>query len=111
MPVGPFRAGSHVEQLLLQELERRWASLFDRLAAGDDLPPGPRLRTEGMMEAALLLGLATEEELTRRMAAAYRRSFGEELAQVFGADWRQCFPFPSLPAMARRAPVVPSTAD
>lgn len=97
--------------MLLRELEGRWTSLFDRLAAGEDLPPGPRLRTEGMMEAAVLLGLATEEGLTRRMAAAYRRSFGEEIAATFGTDWRQCFPFPSLPAMARRAPVVPSTAD
>ena len=47
-------------QSLLNELERRWREMFCALAAGEDLPPARRLRTEGMMEAAALLGAADD---------------------------------------------------
>ena len=96
---------------LLRELRRRWRDMFEALAAGGDLPPGRRLRVEGMMEAALLVGAASEEELIRAMDACYREAFGRSLDQDFGAGW-QCFhPFPEIPAAARRAPVFPTTAD
>ncbi len=96
---------------LLQALDDRWSAMFRRLAAGDDLPPAQRLRTEGLMEAAVLLRIATEEELVQRMDDAYRAAFGEHLATALGADWQAFFPFPQVPAMARRAPVFPSTRD
>jgi hypothetical protein len=96
---------------LLNELQTRWRDMFAALAAGDDLPPGPRLRTEGMMEAALLQQLATEEELLDAMQHCYQAAFGRSLAEEFGADWRDFYPFPQIPAMAARAPVFPSTAD
>ena len=42
---------------VVEELERRWRSMFEALAKGDDVPPGERLRAEGMMEAAVLVGM------------------------------------------------------
>jgi hypothetical protein len=98
-------------QALLDEVERRWRTLFAELAAGADAPPAARLRLEGLLEAALLVGAASEAELTARMDVAYRQAFGESLAQRFGEDWRSFFPFPQVPAMMKRAPVVPSTRD
>lgn len=85
--------------------------MFSSLAAGGDLPPGRRLRAEGMMESAVLLELATGEELDRAMDACYREACGRSLAEDFGADWRQFHAFPEIPAMAGRAPVYPSTRD
>jgi len=96
---------------IVEELSRRWRAMFSDLHAGDDLPPAARLRTEGMMEAAVLLEIATEEELQGLMAGCYAEIFGTSLAQEFGADWADFFAFPQIPAMARRAPVYPSTKD
>ncbi len=96
---------------LLDELERRWRSMFADLAHGDDLPPGERLRTEGMMEAAVLVGAATPSELVSRMDACFTAAAGGTLAETLGEDWLEVFPFPQVPAMARRAPVYPSTSD
>ena len=96
---------------LKQELQQRWTNMFTALAAGADLPPAQRLRAEGMMEAAVLAGEATEDELSQAMAACYEDAFGRSLAADFGDDWQAFFPFPQIPAMARRAPVYPSTAD
>jgi hypothetical protein len=96
---------------LIGELERRWLTMFSGLAAGDDLPPAVRLRAEGLMEAAVIAGEATEKAVTEAMDACYRRAFGRALAQDFGPDWREFHPFPEIPAMALRAPVYPSTPD
>jgi hypothetical protein len=97
--------------VLIEELKSRWQQMFDALAAGDDLPPGVRLRAEGLMEAALLVGEATEAEIDATMGVCYRQAFGRDLAAEFGDDWREFHPFPQIPAMARRAPVFPSTRD
>jgi hypothetical protein len=96
---------------LLVELERRWRRMFGMLAQGGDVPPSLRLRAEGMMEAAALLGIATEEALGSAMDACYRRAWGRALAEDFGEDWREFYPFPQIPAVGRRAPVWPSTSD
>lgn len=98
-------------QVLEAELERRWRAMFAALAAGDDLPPAQRLRAEGMMEAAVLLQLTTAAALTAAMQRCYRAAFGRGIEDDFGGDWQAFFPFPQIPAMARRAPVVPSTRD
>jgi hypothetical protein len=98
-------------QVLIAELHTRWRQMFTGLAAGDDLPPGARLRAEGVMEAVLLAGESTQAEVDAAMDACYRESFGRSLAEDFGADWRDFQPFPQIPAMARRAPVFPSTPD
>lgn len=96
---------------LLHEIASRWRGLFERLAAGDDLPPGQRLRLEGMMEAAVLCGLTTEAELLAAMDVAYRDTFARSLADDLGADWQALHPFPEIPAFMGRAPVYPSTPD
>jgi hypothetical protein len=96
---------------LLAELEQRWSAMFAALEAGDDVPPSQRLRTEGMMEAAELQGIASREELVASMGRCYREVFGRAITEDFGEDWEAFFPFPQIPAMARRAPVFPSTKD
>ncbi len=98
---------------LLVELERRWEALFTQLRDGLDAPPGQRLRIEGMMEAAALTDTGAESPagVSEAMDAVYRRVTGRSLAADFGDDWQQFYPFPQIPAVARRAPVVPSTAD
>jgi hypothetical protein len=85
--------------------------MFAALAQGDDVPPAQRLRTEGMMEAAALLGIATPAELIASMDICYRAANGRGLDEDFGDDWQEFFPFPQIPAMAKRAPVYPSTPD
>jgi hypothetical protein len=97
--------------VLIAAIERRWCEMFSDLAAGLDVPPGIRLRTEGMMEAAALQGLLSAEQLQQRMDARHLECLGCTLAQQFGEQWRALFPFPQIPAMQHRAPVVPSTGD
>ncbi len=96
---------------LLEEIRTRLRQLLDGLARGDDAPPGQRLRLEGLQEAAVLVGAATPLQLDAELERVYREVFGRELTRDFGADWREFYPFPQVPAVGRRAPVHPSTAD
>jgi hypothetical protein len=93
----------------MAELGRRWRGQFEALRRGDDLPPGERLRTEGLMEAAVLVKRAGPEEVDAAMDAVYRDVFGSGLARDFGTDWREFWPFPQIPVNQRRAPVWPSS--
>ena len=65
---------------LVGEIEARWNAMFVALAEGGDVPPGQRLRTEGMMEAAVLLELASAADLTQAMDRSYRAAFGRGIA-------------------------------
>ncbi|MEQ8803180.1 hypothetical protein [Haliea sp.] len=96
---------------LMENIDQRLVDLLSRLAAGLDAPPGQRLRLEGLMEAARLVDVATETELRTLLESRYREAFGHSLEDDLGEDWRSFFPFPQIPAMARRAPVFPSTRD
>lgn len=96
---------------VMLELNRRWDEMFAALARGDDVPPGQRLRAEGMMEALVLQQAASENELVVAMDARYEAAFGRRIAADFGEDWRAFYPFPQIPAMGTRAPVFPSTRD
>jgi len=96
---------------LLNEIQDRWHRMFTALAAGDDVPPGSRLRTEGLMEAIVISGLVPPEQVTRKMGDCYLRAFGHSLEEDFGRNWQTFYPFPQIPAMAKRAPVYPSAAD
>jgi hypothetical protein len=98
-------------QVLQQELEQRWQAMFTALQAGDDVPPSLRLRTEGLMEAAVLLELASPAQLVEDMQRCYEAAFGRTLDEDLGRDWQVFFPFPQIPAMSKRAPVYPSTPD
>jgi hypothetical protein len=97
--------------VLLAELKTRWDQMFAALAAGSDVPPTQRLRAEGMMEAAVLVGLATTDELLAAMDASYTSAFGREIAADFAEDWQDFYPFPQIPAVGKRAPVYPSTPE
>jgi len=97
--------------VLLTELNTRWRKMFMALASNSDVAPSLSLRTEGLMEAAVLTGEATVQEVTQAMAGVYEEAFGRALAQDFDETWQDFFPFPQIPAMAKRAPVYPSTPD
>ncbi|MFN2328287.1 MAG: hypothetical protein ABR612_05175 [Chromatocurvus sp.] len=90
---------------LNNEVLRRWQDMLSALAAGDDIPPGLRWRTEGMMEALVLLGVHSGDELQQAMADAYQQSLGRSLETDIGADWQAGHPFPEIPFFMRRAPV------
>ena len=94
---------------LLRELAQRWQRMFSALAAGGDVSPAQRLRTEGLMEAAVLCGAREREALDTDMDACYRQAWGRGLEADFGPDWRRFYPFPVIPAVGLRAPVHPST--
>ena len=96
---------------LRDELNVRWTSMFAALADGEDVPPAQRLRTEGMMEAAALLEVASSDQLVQAMGECYKVAFRRGIAEDFGEDWQEFYPFPQIPAMGRRAPVYPSTND
>ncbi len=97
--------------VLNTELQQRWNQQFADLVAGDDVPPTIRLRTEGMMEAVVLAGIATEDEVVLAMEQCYAEIFGASISDTYGGQWRTYFPFPQIPAMGARAPVYPSTKD
>jgi hypothetical protein len=97
--------------VLMAELRTRWNQMFAALAAGSDVPPAQRLRAEGMMEAAVILGLATTDELLLAMDASYVSAFGRGIAEDFAEDWQDFYPFPQIPTVGKRAPVYPSTPD
>jgi hypothetical protein len=92
-------------------LEQRWREIFSRLEAGDVVPPTLQLRAEGLMEAAVVTGLATEQEVLEQMGDVYRDLRGGSIGQHLGDDWQHIYPFPQIPAVALRAPVYPSTPD
>lgn len=87
------------------EVTRRWQDMLSAVVAGEDIPPGLRWRTEGMMEALVLLDIRSGDELQQAMAEAYRQSLGRSLDSDLGADWRAGHPFPEIPYFMRRAPV------
>ncbi len=96
---------------LLQEIDSRWRGMFTRLAGGDDVSPGMRLRTEGLMEAAALIGSVSPESLQAAMADVYLEVYQRPIEQDLGEQWQSFHPFPQIPVMAQRAPVYPSTAE
>jgi len=98
-------------QELMDTIDRRLQTLLSQLCAGLDAPPGQRLRLEGLMEAAVLTDIASAAELRSLLEVRYREAFGRTLEDDLGEGWEFFFPFPQIPAMARRAPVFPSTRD
>lgn len=96
---------------LLAAIDDRFAGLLARIVRGEDVPPGQSLRLEGLLEAAVLSGLATPEALDRRLATAYEGTMGASIEEKLGDNWRELMPFPGLPLFMNRAPVSPSTPD
>ena len=96
---------------VLIELESRWRKMFSALLQGSDLAPSELLRAEGLMEAVVLAGELTADLVRERMASVYEDIVGQTLAQGFGEDWDEFYPFPQIPFAQQRAPVYPSTSD
>ena len=96
---------------LIELLELRWREIFSRLEVGDVVPPTLQLRAEGIMEAAVAAGQASESVLLDAMEDVHRQVRGVSIARQLGEDWPQLYPFPQIPAVANRAPVYPSTSD
>ena len=96
---------------LLEEIDGRLRALVARLDGGDDAPPAQRLRLEGLLEAAVISGIAQREALQARVADAFTAVTGRSLDDTLGEDWRDLHPFPQLPLYMRRAPVVPGGGD
>jgi len=95
----------------MREIRERLQSMFADLAAGADVAPTLRLRTEGLMEAAVFAGASDPEGLDALQDQCYRAAFGAAIEDHFGSDWRAFYPFPQIPAVGRRAPVYPSTKE
>lgn len=97
----------------IAETRQRLATVFEAWALGRDVAPGERLRLEGFMQAGIVLGLATRQQVLACMAEICREYLGEAAMEHCEA------PFPPmadpgilpLPPLMRRAPVVPSTRD
>lgn len=89
----------------------RFEDIFKRLEAGEDVPPSLRLRTEGLLEALVLIEEATVDELDKILEDLHKVHRGASLTEELGADWRHLHPFPELPLWMDRAPVFPSTSD
>lgn len=94
-------------ELAWNAMEQRWRTLFSLLSQGGEVPPSLRLRTEGLMEAQVLMGLADQASVQDALEICYQDVTGEALR----GDWRELFPFPQIPGFGRRAPVFPSTPD
>lgn len=94
-------------ELAWAELESRWYDIFSTLQNGGEVPPARRLRCEGLMEALVLLGIASAEDLQGALERCYETCYDEPLQD----DWRELFPFPQIPGFGQRAPVYPSTSD
>jgi hypothetical protein len=96
---------------LVEGIRSRLEEMFAALAGGADVAPSMRLRTEGLMEAAVLAGVADENQIDTLLADCYHAAFDRRVEEDFGAHWRAFYPFPQVPAVGRRAPVYPSTSD
>ena len=99
------------EDKLQQVIAGRLRDLCTQVAAGDDVPPGSRLRLEGLREAALLTGCADAAELQAQMDDCFRDVLGESLTNLLGDDWQDRHPFPEVPLFMQRAPVSPGKDD
>lgn len=96
---------------LLDEIEHRLIQILEQLKDGQDCPPSTQLRLEGLMEAAVMLGLSTRSLEQDRFEAIFASINNTSPSDTLGSDWRGFFEFPSLPLFANRAPVMPSTSD
>jgi hypothetical protein len=96
---------------LVELVESRLTALFQRLADGDDAPPGQRLRLEGLLEAVVYRAELSEEAADELIDTVHRQIFGDGLTDRLGDDWRAAHPFPELPVFARRAPVSTGNDD
>ena len=99
------------ENDLLAVIEQRMRDLIAEIHDGGNASPGSRFRLEGLLEAAVITGLGTEQHFWHRYLVLYRELTGEEGEALFGERWAQAGEFPALPVGGRRAPVYPTTKE
>ena len=100
-----------MEDELKHEIQNRWREIFSSLEEGYDVSPSKRLRTEGLMEAANLIGHWGKEDQYNDMQQIFREVSGKDIEKLLGFEWRRVHLFPEIPAYSKRAPVYPSTND
>lgn len=100
-----------MKDLLKEEIVSRWTEIFSSLKRGDDVSLGKRLRTEGLMEAASIIGSWNKEDQYSEMQLIYRDVYGVGIENLLGKEWRVLHHFPEIPAYTERAPVFPTTSD
>jgi hypothetical protein len=61
------------------------------------------------MQAAVLLGIASEVELQNLFEQRYQELTDHCIKTHFGDNWTDFFQFPCLPLFAKPAPVKPTT--
>lgn len=96
---------------IMAEVKARLRAMLQAVAAGEDIPPGQRWRTEGLMQALVLLGTRRDEELQQVIEDIHVEVLGQSLADVLGSDWRRDYPFPEIPFFMQRAPVHRARSD
>ncbi|MDP5052942.1 MAG: hypothetical protein NWP69_04055, partial [Congregibacter sp.] len=63
--------------VLHSEIRQRLTRQFQLLAQGEDAPPGPRYRLEGLMEAAVMTGEVAADTLRLMIAERHLSVLGE----------------------------------
>ena len=101
------------EQAFFAQLDSRLETLIQSVHDGRDAPPMERYRVEGLMQAAIVLGLADAAALYQRMDELHERVVGQRIADYY-ADGMDYQPAPdatsvTIPLWMARAPVKPST--
>lgn len=95
---------------LLAEIDRRLQQFFREQRDGSNSSPAARFELEGMLQAAVLIGSATERQLWQRLSNSFEAINGSALAPQFQNSWADG-EFPALPVQGQRAPVYPTTKD
>ncbi len=98
------------ENALLNEIDWRLRQFFAGQRDGRNSSPASRYQIEGLLEAAVLTGSASEPELWLRLSTVYTEIFGAAPEQQFGSPWENG-EFPAIPVCGVRAPVYPTTRD
>ena len=75
-----------MKDLLKEEIVSRWKEIFSSLKRGDDVSLGKRLRTEGLMEAASIIGSWDKEDQYSEMQLIYRDVYGVGIENLLGKE-------------------------
>ncbi|NKI17952.1 hypothetical protein HCU74_11095 [Spongiibacter sp. KMU-166] len=90
-------------EALEQCIASRLQSFFADQAAGLDIAPADLYRLEGLLEASLLLGLYSEDQIRDQLCALAKEHLSMEITEFYRQDYRLI-----LHMHMREAPVYPS---
>ena len=89
-----------MKERYLLEAERRLRDVLLAFKRGEDVAPALNFRTEGFFEAGVFLGLVTEQQLSELLVRLQREVLDSADQRLLADQLR-------IPAMMRRAPVIP----